>query len=87
MVIVSRYVEIAAGSVIVPIKLGDNEKCPFCDSNHFLLLVDFFELYEVAAILCLQRKWLIVLHLLSMLSPQDNFAMQIYPYEVIFLKL
>lgn len=41
MVIVSRHVEIAAGSMIVPIKLGDNEKCPFCDSNHFLLLVDF----------------------------------------------
>lgn len=46
-VIVSRYVEIVAGSMIVPIKLGDNEKCP----NHFLLLDDFFELYEV--IFCL----------------------------------
>lgn len=44
-----------------------------------------FELYEVKAILCLQRKWLIVLHLLSMLSPQDNFAMQIYHYKVDFL--
>lgn len=42
MVIVSRYGEIAAGSMIVPFKLGDNEKCPFSGSNHFLLLVFFF---------------------------------------------
>lgn len=41
-VITSSYVEIAAASVIVPIKVRDNEKCPFFGSNQFLLWVDFF---------------------------------------------
>ena len=47
MVIVSKYMEIAAGSAIVPIRLEDNGKCPFCASNHFLLLVDILPFWII----------------------------------------
>lgn len=42
MVVVSRYREIAARSVTVPINLADNEMVPFCGSNHFLPLAGLF---------------------------------------------
>lgn len=82
MVIASRYVEIAADLVIVPIKLGDNEKCLFFGSNHFLVLVKFLN-YTKSWLWCV-CKGRVSLLISLMLFPQDNFTKQIYHYEIHF---